>query len=167
MIVAPADPQDGLKTFCTPYDQGAVESNYLSMINSAKKSIRVCAYGFTDPDVTSALVAAHARGVDVAVIMDSTQAAGPHQVPMVDQLRKAGIEVTIGKSAVHSQLIHAKFTVVDNLYTESGSWNYSGGTASAQDNTVDFVVSESRAQILSDFWTKIRAHILTTKGASK
>jgi phosphatidylserine/phosphatidylglycerophosphate/cardiolipin synthase-like enzyme len=153
------DPQDYIKTYTTPYDGGNAEKDYLSLLNSAIKTIRVCAYGFTDPAVDAALVAAKQRGVDVALVMDKTQAAGPHQAPLVAKLKAAGIEVAIGKSAVKSQLIHAKFTVVDGKRTESGSWNYSGETASDQDNTVDFIDSETRAQVLTDFWNKIYNHI--------
>jgi hypothetical protein len=49
--------------------QGAKEL-VLNVINSSTKSVRVAAYSFTSAPVVSTLLAAHRRGVEVAVIVD-------------------------------------------------------------------------------------------------
>jgi phosphatidylserine/phosphatidylglycerophosphate/cardiolipin synthase-like enzyme len=157
---AAPDVQDEIVTYLTPYDGGRGEDQTLSIIEAAGRKIRVCAYGFTDPAICDALIRASKRGCNVQIVMDSTQAAGPHQKPLVAQLVAAKIPVFIGKSAVSSQLIHAKFIIVDDIITESGSWNYSGNSACAQANTLDFIVSEKRARYFDLFWTMIRDHIV-------
>lgn len=158
------DPQDAIITYLTPYDNGRAEMQALAMINGAHHSIKVCAYGFTDEDICLALINAKERGVDVQVVMDSTQAAGTYQKPLVARLRRHEIPVTVGKSAVSSQLIHAKFMVVDDAIVQSGSWNYSGETANAQDNVVDFIVSDKRAVYFVKFWQMIHDHIKDRQG---
>lgn len=151
-----------LSTYFTPYQAVEAEAQFISMIDSAKRKIRVCAYGFTDPQVTDALIRAKKRGVDISVVMDATQAAGPHQKPLVDQLLKARIPVAIGKSAKHNQLIHAKFVVVDDRYVEDGSWNYSP-SASDQDNFLNFDDDKQRAKEFSDFWQKVYDHVVAAQ----
>lgn len=154
------DAQDWLLTYLTPYDNGAAHAKTLELVNSAERKIRVCAYGFTDAELSEALIAAKNRGVDVSIVMDSTQAAGRRQALLVKIMRANGIEVATGKSEVRGQLIHAKFIVVDDLVVESGSWNYSGQTASAQANHLDFIKSKKRAQMFGDFWDKIHDHVI-------
>ncbi len=152
------DPQDYLYTWFLPYDADRVHDKMLALINGAHHKIRMAAYGFTDIPICDALIAAEARGIDCALVVDSTQAAGPHQKPLIARLVKAGVPVAIGKSAVHSQLLHAKFCVTDDSVTEDGSYNYSP-SGLQQDNFVNIVVSDKRAAMFTDFWDKIWLHI--------
>lgn len=157
-IEASADAQDDITTYTTPYDSGTGEKAFLALIEKAKYKIRMIAYGYTDPDVNDALLAAKKRGVDIEVCMDSTQAAGGHQKPLVAELVKAKIPVWIGKSAVHDQLIHCKATIFDDDVVEAGSWNYSP-SASQQDNFLDIIKSKQRAKLFDAFFEKIKAKI--------
>ena len=158
------DPQDLIETFLTPYDQGAGETRYLTMVNGAKNKIRMCAFGFTDPQVSAALVAAQARHVDIGIVMDENQAGGPHQMIEIAKLKATNIPLWIGHSASHDQLVHAKFTVVDDLWVEDGSWNYSP-SASHQDNFLNFMQSPKRAKLFNDYWEKIKAKIIEQQTA--
>lgn len=113
--------------------QGA-EELVLKVINSSTKSLRVAAYSFTSAPVVSALLAAHKRGVEVAVIVDyrnnfvegcSDRGAckGKHAV---STLVNAGIPVrVIDKYAI----FHHKFVLADSKHIELGSFNYSASAA--------------------------------------
>src|ERR1039457_567069 len=85
------DPQDLIETFLTPYDQGAGETRYLTMVNGAKNKIRMCAFGFTDPQVSAALVAAQARHVDIGIVRSEERAGGPHQMIEIAKLKATNI----------------------------------------------------------------------------
>ncbi len=140
-------------TVFTPYDD--VKQPFLDFLNSAQSSVRMCAYGFTDPEICDTLIKLHKRGVDVSIVMDKTQAAGKYQKGLVKRLQKEGIPLFIGKSAVKNQLIHAKFVVIDEDKVEDGSWNYSN-SASMQDNTLNFSFNDpDRAKRFTKFWQMI------------
>jgi phosphatidylserine/phosphatidylglycerophosphate/cardiolipin synthase-like enzyme len=113
--------------------QGA-EEIVLKVINSSTKSLRVAAYSFTSAPVVSALLAAHKRGVEVAVIVDYRNnfvegcgdrgaCKGKHAV---GTLVNAGIPVrVIDKYAI----FHHKFVLADSKHIELGSFNYSTSAA--------------------------------------
>lgn len=113
--------------------QGA-EELVLKVINSSTKSLRVAAYSFTSAPVVSALLAAHKRGVEVAVIVDYRNnfvegcgdrgaCKGRHAV---GTLINAGIPVrVIDKYAI----FHNKFLLSDSKHMELGSFNYSASAA--------------------------------------
>lgn len=113
--------------------QGA-EEIVQKVINSSTKSLRVAAYSFTSAPVVSSLLAAHKRGVEVAVIVDyrnnfvegcSDRGAckGKHAV---STLVNAGIPVrVIDKYAI----FHHKFVLADSKHIELGSFNYSASAA--------------------------------------
>lgn len=113
--------------------QGA-EELVLKVINSSTKSLRVAAYSFTSAPVVSALLAAHKRGVEVAVIIDYRNnfvegcgdrgaCKGRHAV---GTLINAGIPVrVIDKYAI----FHHKFLLSDSKHMELGSFNYSASAA--------------------------------------
>jgi phosphatidylserine/phosphatidylglycerophosphate/cardiolipin synthase-like enzyme len=113
--------------------QGA-EEIVLKVINSSTKSLRVAAYSFTSAPVVSALLAAHKRGVEVAVIVDYRNnfvegcgdrgaCKGKHAV---GTLVNAGIPVrVIDKYAI----FHHKFVLSDSKHIELGSFNYSASAA--------------------------------------
>jgi phosphatidylserine/phosphatidylglycerophosphate/cardiolipin synthase-like enzyme len=112
----------------------------------------MAAYGFTDKAACDALIRARARGVDVALLMDATEASGRSQKPLVGLMRDAEIVIAIGKSPKRHQLLHAKFVVVDDLYVEDGSWNYSGQSACNQFNELNFCKSANRAKQFTSAW---------------
>ncbi len=113
--------------------QGA-EELVLKVINSSTKSLRVAAYSFTSAPVVSALLAAHKRGVEVAVFVDYRNnfvegcgdrgaCKGRHAV---GTLINAGIPVrVIDKYAI----FHHKFLLSDSKHMELGSFNYSASAA--------------------------------------
>ncbi|MEW6314153.1 MAG: phospholipase D family protein [Pseudomonadota bacterium] len=90
----------------------------LAAIADARKSIHLAAYQFTHPDIVRALIAAKKRGVQVAVVLDRTQANGDSQAAMV----ASGIACRIDG---RFRIMHHKFIVVDGRHVETGSFNYS------------------------------------------
>jgi phosphatidylserine/phosphatidylglycerophosphate/cardiolipin synthase-like enzyme len=130
----PADnvPSGNIKFITTspPEENGGsndIEATVLDDISRAQKSVHVEMYTFTDPHVIQALKDAHARGVDVKVILDPTEAAVNQAT--FDELSSAGIETRwYDADTSKHQMLHAKWAVFDDkeLLIGSANWTHNG-----------------------------------------
>ena len=116
----------------------------LKAVNDSKKSLRVAAYQYTNPDILQAIIAAKNRGVDVQIILDQSQSNGKNQANVV----KAGIPCYIDHTY---KIMHHKFTVVDDMSIENGSFNYS---VSADKANAENALYTTDAPKLADAYTK-------------
>ncbi|KAI8335882.1 hypothetical protein BC941DRAFT_429656 [Chlamydoabsidia padenii] len=96
---------------------------FISVLNSAKKSIDVCVFSLTDDDVADALIAAKKRKVNIRIITDNQQAAGVGADAERLQ-RDHGIPY---KTDHTTGYMHNKFAVVDSKTLINGSFNWSKG----------------------------------------
>lgn len=120
-------------------DEGA-EQLVLKVINSAQKEVRVLSYSFTSAAITSALIVATKRGVDVALIVDyknnvrEDRSGKAHHA--LSALVNAGARVrTIADFPIH----HDKTIIVDGITVETGSFNFS--EAAAHRNSENVIVN--------------------------
>ena len=98
----------------------------------AKKSVHVAAYSFTSKEIAQALLDAKARGVDVRVVVDKSQASG--KCSAATFLANHAVSVRVDGEY---QLQHQKIMVVDGVSVETGSYNF---TASARDRNSENVL---------------------------
>jgi len=143
--------------FFTPYDDGL--SPYLALLDKAKQTVHIAIYGFTEPAITEKLIELHRRGVQVNLIVDRSQSRGKAQLMQIRKLQLAGVDVCIGTSAVHGQIMHNKLTIVDDRYVEVGSWNYTR-SATRQSNVLMILDSPALAERFMDNWQRIKDDIL-------
>jgi phosphatidylserine/phosphatidylglycerophosphate/cardiolipin synthase-like enzyme len=105
---------------------GGAEQQVLHTIDGACSSIRVMAYSFTSRAVVMSLIAAHRRGVDVAVTVDDRsnleEDRSGRARAALNALAYAGIPV---RTVSAFDLQHSKYLLVDNATIETGSFNYS------------------------------------------
>lgn len=94
-------------------------------MGQAQKSIQMAVYSFHMPKLVEVLIAKHRAGVTVRLILDHTQARGRAEKAEIETLVAAGVDVVVGTSSRHGQIMHNKFTIVDGVEVEDGSWNYS------------------------------------------
>jgi phosphatidylserine/phosphatidylglycerophosphate/cardiolipin synthase-like enzyme len=119
--------------------EGSAERLVLKAICTARHSVHLSAYSFTSPAIVQALIDAHRRGVDVAVVADRKSnlvedRSGKGRIAL-DLLSGAGVGVrTIDVYPIH----HDKFMVIDGESVETGSFNYT--TSAARYNSEDAVV---------------------------
>jgi len=129
---------DGRTLYFSPADQA--KAALLAMIGAAEHRIAIMIYSFTLADLTTLLIAKHQAGVDVRMILDSSQdqstpmgqlmaieeaeLGGSPEAAQVARLKSAGVPLVIGKSA-DGQIIHSKAATVDNTRTFWGSLNFS------------------------------------------
>lgn len=148
-------------TLFTPFDNGQAELRTTALLHGAQHRIRMSCYAFTDYKLVDELVAAVKRGVDVSILADKSQSSHSYEKDILAELQENGVKVLIGTSPVHGQLLHAKFLVVDTIHTEDGSWNYTGATATAQFNTLNFSDDPGRAAQFEAAWQKMHDSIVS------
>jgi len=146
-----------VETVFTPYEDGL--ARYLEFLDRAKSSVRVAVFTFTEPRIADKLIELKTqRKVDVKVLMDLSQATkswnADDEEKLIKRMRAAGIEVIIGTSEKSRQIMHNKFTIVDGVWIEDGSWNYTR-LANKQGNILNFQRDASRAKKFLDYWDKM------------
>ncbi len=115
--------------YLLPGDGPAAEQEFLHHL-ADNGEMYVTAYAFTLPQMIDQLLANHAAGDLLHIYLDSSQATGATEKPLVQRLVDAGIEVTIGTSPEGSNYIcHTKgITCLDNPpWCWEGSVNFSIG----------------------------------------
>ena len=103
--------------------------------------------------IVELLIAQHNQGLDVALVLDKTQATGTYEMPEITKLKQAGVPMMIGTSS-QRKIMHNKFTVLDDEWVQSGSWNYTN-SASKEDNFFDIEHSPTRAVQFTIYWQKM------------
>lgn len=121
-VPAPLSTARGPVVQTTPGEE--VRALLLAAIGGAIHRIEAEVYTFTDGDVTTALVAAEHRGVEVRVIVDSSQQVNR---PAALDLESGGVE-TRTYSPPTGGLLHAKAGLFDRhvLLLGSANWTHSG-----------------------------------------
>jgi|SRR5579871_2326173 len=117
-------------------------------IGAARTSVMVQAYSFTSVPILSALKAAHARGVDVEVIVDKTSAReskSGSQYSAATYLSNAGIPVWVDTSV---SIAHNKVMVLDRAMVITGSFNF---TFAAQNHNAENLLVIQDAQLAADY----------------
>lgn len=82
LLCAPASAGDITVAFSP---DGDATDAVVHAIGEARHSIRLAAYSFTSKEIAAALIAAHARGIDVEAVLD----AGRHRCPRARCLTEA------------------------------------------------------------------------------
>ena len=104
------------------------------------------------------LIAKHAAGVDVRLVLDKTQAASASAKPLVAKLQASGIPLETGGSR-KGHIMHLKIMVVDGRDTLSGSYNFTH-TAALEENVIDIVRDDpARAAHFTKVWQEIWDHM--------
>jgi phosphatidylserine/phosphatidylglycerophosphate/cardiolipin synthase-like enzyme len=101
-------------------DGGCTEA-IVEAVGGARQQVLVQAYEMTSPQIKSALVAAHRRGVEVKAIFDPE--AVKESTSMVDELNASGIPIFID-SFHRPGIAHNKVMVIDQAVVITGSFNF-------------------------------------------
>ncbi len=126
-----------------------------SLLAQAKRTVDICVFTITDDRLTSAVLDAHRRGVRVRIITDNDKAADPGSD--VDQFLQAGIDLRLDRTEYH---MHHKFAVFDGTLLLNGSYNWTRGAAS--NNEENFVVTNNSrlvaifSKTFEDLWQQLK-----------
>ncbi|MEW6567974.1 MAG: phospholipase D-like domain-containing protein [Chloroflexota bacterium] len=109
--------------------RGGPDEQLAQAIDAAQTSVDVAAYAFNLWSLRDALLAAHARGVRVRMVVESDNLLEPE----VDDLVRAGIPVLGDR---REPLMHHKFIVIDAQEVWTGSMNLTLGSAYVDHNNL-------------------------------
>ena len=122
-----------------------VQQRIVNAVNTANSSIQIAMFTFTNDALGDALIAAHARGVPVEVLLDGLSAGGVGGER--DRLCANGITVRVENFAGK---IHDKYAVIDSGTASdplivSGSTNWTASAVQANDENLLIVHDDSRS----------------------
>ena len=134
--------------------QGGIGQKLVRMYRGAKSDIKVAMYSLTVNGQANALIAAHKRGVNVQVILDTN--LGRQKTSMSKTLAVAGIPVRhVGPSGGS---MHHKFIIVDGKLLATGSYNISNDAEDHSNEAMLFItdkkVIDSFAGEFDRLWQK-------------
>jgi phosphatidylserine/phosphatidylglycerophosphate/cardiolipin synthase-like enzyme len=116
-----------IETYFSPED-GTAE-RLLALIRSAQKSIYFLAYSFTSDEIGAALLERAQAGVDVAGVLDESQAL-TNSGAEYERLRAQGLEVYLDGNP---EDMHHKVILVDEKIVVTGSYNFSASAEERND----------------------------------
>jgi phosphatidylserine/phosphatidylglycerophosphate/cardiolipin synthase-like enzyme len=158
-VAAPMPSTGMVEVAFTPWDDA--EGALLRVVSAAKKSVRVQAFLFTSRPLARALIDAHRRGVDVAVLADR-EMARKGENSQLSQLAAAGIPVwlEVRYASAHNKIMVVDATEESNVVV-TGSYNY---TYSAQArNAENLLILRGNAALARAYlenWQRHRADAL-------
>jgi cardiolipin hydrolase len=129
---------------------GGVVPAMVREIDAASTTIDMMSYSIADKRISAALLRAHARGVQVRLIVNPSQEAPEQSV--APHLHAAGL--TIRTDRKH-KLMHNKFIICDELVTCTGSANHSRSADIA--NAENLVVITDK-EVATRFSINFRLH---------
>lgn len=120
-------------------------------INSAKTNVLLLGYSFTSKPITQALIGAKKRGVIVKIILDHSQLSQRYSKETVRQLLVKDIDLRFDHSV---KIAHNKVMVIDNIYTITGSYNWTHSAEFKNAENLVFIKSPEIAKKYSDYFAK-------------
>jgi phosphatidylserine/phosphatidylglycerophosphate/cardiolipin synthase-like enzyme len=131
--------------------KGGCTEAVVKEIDAAKNMILVQAYSFTSAPIAKALVDAHARGVNVQVILDKSQQTEKYS--SADFVHHAGIPTFI--DAKH-QIAHNKIIILDGKVVITGSFNF---TKNAEENNAENLLVIRSPELATTYAANWEAHV--------
>ncbi len=122
----------------------------IAALDSARSRVWVAMYSFTNQDFADALIRAHARGVDVRVIVEKQQAGSQYSQHVA--LSTNGISVRIDSNP---NFMHNKFAVIDSEKLINGSMNWTGNGVGENNENVLVIASPELNSKFADEFQKI------------
>ena len=130
---------------------GGCTDRIVEEISSARQTVRVQAYSFTSAPIAKAIRAAHTRGVDCEVILDSSQETSKYSG--ADTLHNHGVQVLIDDA--HA-IAHNKIILVDGNTVITGSFNFS--RAAEERNAENLLVISGYPELAKPGFPRWNAH---------
>lgn len=131
--------EDGSMACYFPRAGEPAKPELIGIIQSAKETLDIAIYSFTDTDICNEILKAKDRGVSVRLITDRSQSGGAYQKPLIRKIKNKSIPVKIDS---HSGIMHLKVTIADQKVATTGSYNYTKSAEKKNDEV--FVVIQDK-----------------------
>ncbi|HOW27403.1 MAG TPA: phospholipase D-like domain-containing protein [Elusimicrobiota bacterium] len=142
----------GTQIYFSPEDN--CDNIIIGCLYQARRSIDAAVFLISHPGIADALVHAHQAGLTVRVIMDGEQSQFP--VAMDEFIERAGVPL---KRSRGPGKMHNKFAILDGQIILTGSYNWTVGGASLNDENL-IILREPVARYQKKFdrlWEQIPA----------
>lgn len=127
--------------YFTPGDSGP--KAIAGLFDRTRTCVDVCVFTITDDRISSSILAAHRRGVELRVITDDKKA---HDTGSdILEFRRAGIPLHTDRDRNH---MHHKFAIFDRKILLNGSYNWTRGAA---EYNLENIVTTSDPSLVSAF----------------
>jgi len=123
-----------VRRFYSPWDDA--HPVIMALLGEVRTSYVSSDYGFTDVEVAAKIdTFLTDPNIYVQITLDSSQAAGPTEVKVLQQLRHdaTGNSIAIGRSE-KGEIIHRKMRIINGVWLLTGSTNLSLNGEQKQDN---------------------------------
>lgn len=132
-----------------PDDPKALDK-VLTCLKAAQKTIKVAMFTFTHPDLIEALVAAHKRGVDVQVVIDSDSSRKTSSKAYT-RFKNEKMQVFASR---RDGLLHEKVAIIDDSTLIMGSANWTRAAFSQNSENIAILrnLTPVQQKILALFW---------------
>lgn len=153
----------------SPNNNKYVEKSFIESLNKIPSGgyIYIAIQHFLHPGVSSALIKAAGRGVDVRIVMDDDALRGESDVPGVDLMIKKlvliqGIQIRFAETnklaGGGGALMHNKFAILNGEFTFSGAGHYTNAAMNV--NWENFYFSKNKkllvaySKYFNELWTE-------------
>lgn len=134
------------------------EGPTVAHLDAATRSVLVQAYSFTSGPIADALARAKARGVDVRVILDRSDATG--RGTKLGVLLAGNVPTWIDS---RHAIAHNKVMVYDGAIVQTGSFNFTNAAEHSNAENAVFIADASVARLYADNWARHAAHSVAAR----
>jgi phosphatidylserine/phosphatidylglycerophosphate/cardiolipin synthase-like enzyme len=124
------------------------------LIRSAKKSLKIAMFTWTNKDLAQAVIDVRKKGIDVQVVMDRQQANGASgKIAALLYKRDIPVRLSTGPG-----LLHYKFALIDDKTLISGSANWTRAAFNQNEESVIIIhdLNEEQQKQMEKLWKVIQ-----------
>lgn len=125
----------------------------MRVLQGARRRVLVQAYSFTSEPIAQALAQAAGRGVEVDILVDTSQQTAQHTA--ADELVAAGVPVRL--DAAHA-IAHNKIMIVDGETVITGSFNFTDAAEKRNAENLLIIRDAGLAAAYEENWRAHRSH---------
>ncbi len=129
-----------IETYFSPSD--GARQHLLDYLGTAKTSVTMLAFSFTDDETGAAMVDLHRRGVSVKVVMEKRNAEGLGSE--YGTLEAAGVPILRDDNCYTA---HNKFIVIDDQIVITGSYNFTNRAENINDENLVIISDPTLARL--------------------
>jgi len=138
-------PDGSLDYYFSPKDKS--NALIVEAINQARTQVRFMAFSYTDDAIGQAMIAAHARGLSVAGVMERQNAKGIGSEFAI--LEDGGVDIL---SDGNCYIMHHKTMIIDDNVVITGSYNFTKSAEQSNDENLLIIRSpQLAAQYLAEY----------------
>lgn len=139
--------------FCFLPDAHHAQDKLVSLIDTAKKCVKVAMYTFTSQPLSQALANAEKRGVKVEVVMDR-DSAKQTSASIYHKLKRLKVPTSISD---RKGLLHHKLCIIDDDFLVTGSANWTKAAFKSNDENISFIhpLTDQQKEKLEKLWAVI------------